>query len=97
MYNLHKCGWTAVFYAASEGYLDVLQLLHESGADIHLKDKVYIPNRDGTDSATYCDGRSVLMYAAGEGHTNVVRYLLKNGSDTEAKDHVGIYEDEYIS
>ena len=33
-------GWSALFYAATGGYLEIIRLLIASGADVLLKDKV---------------------------------------------------------
>ena len=33
-------GWSAVFFAASEGYLNITRLLVNAGADVALRDKV---------------------------------------------------------
>ena len=33
-------GWSAVFFAASEGYLNITRLLVNAGADVALGDKV---------------------------------------------------------
>ena len=35
-------GWSAMFFAASEGYLNITRLLVNAGADVALGDKVVI-------------------------------------------------------
>ena len=37
-----EVGWSALFYAAKNGQLEVATLLIEAGADVLLKDKVCI-------------------------------------------------------
>ena len=35
-------GWTALFFAAKEGYLEIVKKLIQAGADVLLKDKVCV-------------------------------------------------------
>ena len=39
-YRFDQNGWTAVFYAAKQGYITIVQLLMDHGVDLKLKDKV---------------------------------------------------------
>lgn len=54
-------------YAARHGFLDVVQLLVDSGADPGLTSK---------------DGRVPMCCAAGAGHYQVLSYLFKKEHDT---------------
>ena len=54
-------------YAARHGFLDVVQLLVDSGADATLQAK---------------DGRVPLCCSAGAGHHQVLSYLFKKEHDT---------------
>ena len=40
MFIFQSVGWSALFYAATGGYLEITQLLIAAGADVLLKDKV---------------------------------------------------------
>ncbi len=60
-------GWAPLHYAARHGFLDVVQLLVDSGADPTLKAK---------------DGRVPLCCAAGAGHYAVLSYLFKKEHET---------------
>ena len=40
MFIFQSVGWSAVFYAAAGGYLEITRLLMAAGADVLLKDKV---------------------------------------------------------
>ena len=40
VYVKQSLGWSAVFFAASEGYLNITRLLVNAGADVALGDKV---------------------------------------------------------
>ena len=40
MFTFQSVGWSALFYAATGGYLEITQLLIAAGADVLLKDKV---------------------------------------------------------
>lgn len=59
-------GWTPLHYASKHGYLDVVKLLVESGAD----------------PTTTCDtGKVPICMAASAGHKQVLSYLLKKDHD----------------
>ena len=40
MFTFQSVGWSALFYAATGGYLEITRLLIAAGADVLLKDKV---------------------------------------------------------
>lgn len=67
MLPIVKRGWAPLHYAARHGFLDVVQLLVDSGADPTLRAK---------------DGRVPLCCAAGAGHYLVLSYLFKKEHDT---------------
>ncbi|XP_039315391.1 serine/threonine-protein phosphatase 6 regulatory ankyrin repeat subunit B isoform X2 [Solenopsis invicta] len=61
---------TALQMAAWQGNIDLLNQLHERGADINSKDKI---------------GRCALYYAAYSGNTDVTKWLLEHGGDVDIK------------
>jgi len=60
--------------AASEGHVDVVKLLIESGADINAKDQ---------------DETTALMAAAARGHVNVVKLMLDAGAKLDEQNRDG--------
>jgi hypothetical protein len=63
-------GLTALQQAAENGYLTVVELLVEHGADVNLEFK---------------DGRTPLYWAASNGHRGVVASLLAHGANVNAR------------
>lgn len=63
-------GLTALQQAAESGYVSVMELLVEHGADVNLEFK---------------DGRTPLYWAAREGHRDVVASLLAHGANVNAR------------
>ncbi|XP_039303120.1 transient receptor potential channel pyrexia-like isoform X2 [Solenopsis invicta] len=61
---------TALQMAAWQGNIDLLNQLHERGADINSKDKI---------------GRCALYYAVYNGNTEVTEWLLEHGGDVNVK------------
>ena len=59
-------GWSPLHYAARHGFLEVVQLLTDSGADPTLRAK---------------DGRVPLCCAAGAGYFQVLSFLFKKDHD----------------
>ena len=53
-------GWTALMLAVRGGHGDIVQYLHQAGADINIKSN---------------EGWTAVMVAASEGHGDIVRYL----------------------
>ena len=70
-----KKGWTAVHNAAKQGNLDVLKLLKESGADIHVQCEM--------------GDNSIMSAAIGTGDCNTVRWLIEQGVDVNHCDKEG--------
>lgn len=68
-------GMTPLIAAAGKGYLDMVKLLIERGADVSLKEKR--------------KGLSALKFAAGGGHSEVIRLLLDAGADVNELDYWG--------
>ena len=67
-------GWTtALTLSSSEGCTEIVKLLLENGANVHI--------RSGLFSVT------ALMLASFNGHTETVKLLLEYGADLEANDN----------
>ncbi|KAJ2703723.1 phosphate system positive regulatory protein pho81 [Coemansia sp. IMI 203386] len=60
--------WTPVFYAASEGNIECIQVLIDAGCDVELVDE---------------NSRQAVYYAANEGHLESVDLLLDAASKSE--------------
>ena len=73
MDQIDRYGHSALWKAASNGHLPIVQYLVEQGAD---KEKTYGSN-------------TPLMNASWYGHLDVVRYLLEQGADREKKSIIG--------
>ncbi len=65
--SANRYGATALGYAADKGFLEVVQLLIERGADVDVEDTFY--------KAT------PLVWASYNEHSSVVRLLLENGAE----------------
>lgn len=63
---LFQKGWSPLHYAARNGFLNVVSLLIDSGAD---------------PTATTKDGKVALCCAAAAGHIDVLSYLLNQEHD----------------
>ena len=68
-------GWTALFYAATKGYLDTVQLLVNSGANLNHRSP---------------KGRNLIIETAYKGHTAVVEYLLRKKMSPNSIDYEGV-------
>lgn len=68
-------GYTPLIIAAKEGYLDIVQVLISSGADIEAAEET---------------GMTSLMAAAREGHVEIVRVLLDAGAKWNTTTVAGI-------
>ena len=58
-------GWTCVMEAAYRGHGDIVQSLHQAGADINTRSN---------------DGATAVMWAAYRGHGDIVKYLHQAGA-----------------
>ena len=65
---------SVIYAAARAGHLDVVQMLHGFGAQIH---------------APAVDGSTPLLAASKQGHMAVVRWLMANGCDVHTADKEG--------
>lgn len=63
-----KAGWTVLIWAAEHGYIDIVKMLLDSGANVDLR------NYRG----------SALIRAALKGHKNIVQALLDKGATVNA-------------
>jgi hypothetical protein len=63
-------GWTPLMTAARHGYLPIVEMLLEYGANVNARE---------------IDGWSPLMIAAENGHPEVVRVLIENGADVKTQ------------
>jgi ankyrin repeat protein len=66
----HKDGWSALYWAASKGQLEVCRLLINSNANINIQTS---------------GGDTPLHVAISEGKVDVVALLLSRGADTQIK------------
>ena len=73
-FRTRKFGRTALHWAASYGYKNVVKVLLDGGADPNTGDK---------------HGRSSLHFAAATGCRDVVKMLLDKGADRTKKDNSG--------
>ncbi|KAL5315184.1 hypothetical protein ACEPPN_017835 [Leptodophora sp. 'Broadleaf-Isolate-01'] len=74
-YKLERMdGWTPLRFAAESGYVEMVGLLLDKGADVAVANK---------------DGWTPLIAALSKGHVDVVRLLLGKGADLEASDQNG--------
>ena len=84
----------AVYMAASEGHLDILQLLQTAGADLAQAGGLQIAAEEGNAQVVHYllaqgldidakdgFGRTALSYATEEDHPELVTFLLRNGAD----------------
>lgn len=60
-----KYGWTPLMFAASEGHIDILDILLDYGADIDARDN---------------DGYSALMHAIDRREIDAAEFLIKEGA-----------------
>ena len=72
---VNELGQTAVFAAASNGQVEVLEILHEEAkADLNQPDT---------------SGRNPICAAACEGHQKAVEFLIAHGADLDTADAAG--------
>ncbi|KAI0544071.1 hypothetical protein F4679DRAFT_577122 [Xylaria curta] len=69
-----RANLTPLSWAAEKGYLQVMQLLIEKGADIESRDR-----RDSS-------GWTPLLWAARNGNLEIVQLLIEHGANVESKD-----------
>lgn len=67
-------GQTALMLAAIAGYIDIVKMLIDAGADLNLQNK---------------NGRTALLSAALKGNTNIVRLLIERGARFDIQDECG--------
>jgi len=80
--EVNKTGWTPLHYAASNGWLSVVEYL--------LSQNAYI------DAASE-NGTTPLMMAARENQTAVARLLVKEGADPSLRNDAGLGAAEYLT
>lgn len=69
-----KYGQTALMAASSEGHYDIVKLLLDKGADVHIQDN---------------NGMSAFMFSSRRGHFDIVKLLLAGGANTNDKSNDG--------
>ena len=65
------CKWTPLMRAARNGFVDVVQVLLNSGADVNVVDK---------------GGYTPLMVAAGDNRADVIDLLVRHGARLNSQD-----------
>lgn len=75
--------WTALMYASSYGYTDVVKSLIEAGANLNLT------------TAKYSDSWTALMMASRNGHADIVNALIEAGADLNME-HDSLGRDAYV-
>ncbi|XP_001943265.1 ankyrin repeat, SAM and basic leucine zipper domain-containing protein 1 isoform X2 [Acyrthosiphon pisum] len=68
-----RTGLTALMYACSNGWLELVEFLVDHGADIELKD--------------HQSGETALFSAVRKNHVHIVKFLLSKGADKDATDN----------
>lgn len=72
--EINHNGWNPLIYAATNGHVDIVQLLLGGGVQIN---------------ATSENGTTALMMAARSNHSDAVKVLLKNGADPNIRNESG--------
>ncbi|KAJ8950176.1 hypothetical protein NQ314_008029 [Rhamnusium bicolor] len=67
-------GLAPIHWAADSGFLEIVKILINSGAEVNLQD---------------ADGQTALHYASSCGHVECVKYLLEQGGQTDSIDNEG--------
>lgn len=83
-------GTLALTTAASHGYLPIVRLLLESGANVNYASVGFVqaPNPDPnfpSDGGHFVGGQTALFVAAGNGHVEIIKLLLSKGADVTAE------------
>ncbi|KAF0689643.1 hypothetical protein As57867_018863, partial [Aphanomyces stellatus] len=73
--NQDEHGWTPLYIASRDGYLDIVKCLIKNGARI--------------DEATNNDGPTPLLLASKNGHVNVVEFLVSQGTSVNQATNYG--------
>lgn len=67
-------GWTPLMIASGRGYLEIVKLLLEKGANVNARGR---------------GGCAALIEASGKGHLEIVKLLLNKGADINARTYSG--------
>ncbi|HEY0072973.1 MAG TPA: ankyrin repeat domain-containing protein [Abditibacteriaceae bacterium] len=83
-------GTLALATAAQKGYLSVVRLLLDSGANVNYASVGFMPDpnadpRFPDDGGRLVGGQTALFLAAGNGHVEVIKLLLSKGADVTAE------------
>jgi ankyrin repeat protein len=74
VFSKNSEGFTALHYAASDGYMEIADLLLTKNADVNAKTG---------------KGETPLHYAASHGYRDIVELLLSNKADMNVRDGIG--------
>lgn len=75
-------------WAASNGSVEMVQLLLDRGADVNARSRFLMPYFGGYD--TFYNGQQTpLLLAAARGHTAVARLLLEHGAQVDVQNQFG--------
>ena len=89
MVNLVQASWC--------GHLDIINYLHDAGADVNIPDRVwvyvYTYDQDGSTALIKVSSMYLvnLVQASEEGHLDIVKYLHDAGADVHILNKVWIY------
>ena len=92
IHKINKYGVTALYGAAENGYVDIVRLLVEAGANICVEE-VKVEEEEEEEEGENCYYYSTPLYrAAVRGHVDIVRLLVEAGADFhEQSEYIYLY------